>query len=199
MDRSGRPPAQGLHPLPAHRAYATEVSDASGTLLLDVAHRRWSRDLLSKLQIDPALLPVLREPRGLGQISDLGASATGLAAGTRSSAAAATSRPAPSATGSSGRASSRRRWGPRGWSSPTPRSWATTRSAGSTLLPRRAGHWHVMGVMLAAGGSLQWFRNQLGKAEVEMARERRRPLLSLVRRGRDGPARFRKGSSSSPT
>ena len=48
--------------------YATEVSDASGTLLLDVAHRRWSRDLLAKLQIDPALLPpVLREPRGLGQ------------------------------------------------------------------------------------------------------------------------------------
>jgi xylulokinase len=29
-----------------------------------------------------------------------------------------------------------------------------------------------MGVVLAAGGSLQWFRNQLGKAEVEAARQR---------------------------
>ncbi|MBV8230559.1 MAG: xylulokinase, partial [Planctomycetaceae bacterium] len=34
------------------------------------------------------------------------------------------------------------------------------------------GTWHVMGVVLAAGGSLQWFRNELGKAEVEMARAR---------------------------
>src|SRR5919106_1916753 len=33
--------------------YATEVSDASGTLLLDVAHRRWSRDLLARLDLDP--------------------------------------------------------------------------------------------------------------------------------------------------
>jgi xylulokinase len=32
------------------------------------------------------------------------------------------------------------------------------------------GAWHVMGVVLAAGGSLQWFRNELGKAEVELAR-----------------------------
>jgi xylulokinase len=32
------------------------------------------------------------------------------------------------------------------------------------------GAWHVMGVVLAAGGSFQWFRNELGKAEVEMAR-----------------------------
>ena len=37
--------------------YATEVSDASGTLLLDVANRRWSRELLGKLELDPALLP----------------------------------------------------------------------------------------------------------------------------------------------
>ncbi|MBV8232345.1 MAG: xylulokinase, partial [Planctomycetaceae bacterium] len=63
--------------------YATEVSDASGTLLLDVVHRRWSGDLLSKLQIDPALLPPCYEsPAVSAKISDLGASATGLAAGT---------------------------------------------------------------------------------------------------------------------
>jgi xylulokinase len=33
------------------------------------------------------------------------------------------------------------------------------------------GAWHVMGVVLAAGGSLQWFRNELGRAEVEAARK----------------------------
>src|SRR5215210_1681498 len=37
--------------------YATEVSDASGTLLLDVVNRKWSDALLSLLQIDNALMP----------------------------------------------------------------------------------------------------------------------------------------------
>ena len=37
--------------------WATEVSDASGTLLFDVAKRQWSKPLLSKLEIDGDLLP----------------------------------------------------------------------------------------------------------------------------------------------
>jgi len=42
---------------------ATEVSDASGTLLLDVAKRRWSRALLTKLELDPGLMPTVYEPQ----------------------------------------------------------------------------------------------------------------------------------------
>src|SRR5438477_263772 len=34
--------------------FATEVSDASGTLLLDVRRRAWSRTLLERLGLDPA-------------------------------------------------------------------------------------------------------------------------------------------------
>ena len=34
--------------------FATDVSDASGTLLFDVTHRRWSREMLSALEIDSA-------------------------------------------------------------------------------------------------------------------------------------------------
>jgi xylulokinase len=41
--------------------FATEVSDASGTLLLDVKRRSWSRELLTALHIDPALLPAVYE------------------------------------------------------------------------------------------------------------------------------------------
>src|SRR5215470_10831102 len=36
--------------------FATEVSDASGMLLLDVVKRRWSKELLSKLELDSSLL-----------------------------------------------------------------------------------------------------------------------------------------------
>jgi xylulokinase len=32
------------------------------------------------------------------------------------------------------------------------------------------GAWHVMGVVLAAGGSFQWFRNRLGKGEIDVAK-----------------------------
>src|SRR3954453_22343735 len=41
--------------------YATDGSDASGTLLLDVAQRRWSHELLAKLGLDAALLPPCHE------------------------------------------------------------------------------------------------------------------------------------------
>lgn len=37
--------------------FVTEVSDASGTLLLDVKNRDWSSQLLGKLQLDRGLLP----------------------------------------------------------------------------------------------------------------------------------------------
>jgi xylulokinase len=41
--------------------YATEVSDASGMLLLDVANRTWSDRLLGLLEIDKSLLAKLHE------------------------------------------------------------------------------------------------------------------------------------------
>ncbi len=41
---------------------AIDMADASGTLLLDVANRRWSSEVLSKSGIDAALLPALHDP-----------------------------------------------------------------------------------------------------------------------------------------
>jgi xylulokinase len=59
--------------------YATEVSDASGTLLLDVANRAWSTRLLDLLQIDPALLPSLHESQVVtGKLTREGAAHLGL-------------------------------------------------------------------------------------------------------------------------
>ena len=40
---------------------ATEVSDASGMLLLDVVNRKWSKELLSKLELDESLLAKVYE------------------------------------------------------------------------------------------------------------------------------------------
>src|SRR5271154_4456532 len=62
---------------------AIDVADASGTLMLDVAKRRWSPEVLEAAEIDPSLLPAVYEsPDVCGKVSVTGAVATGLAAGT---------------------------------------------------------------------------------------------------------------------
>ena len=154
--------------------YATEVSDAAGTLLLDVANRGWSQELLSLLEIDPALMPECFEsPEVSSVVSRAGAEATGLAEGTRIVGGAG-DQPAGavgngivrsgvvSATmGTSGAVFAH---------APEPGFDPLGRlQRGCHAVP---GAWCVMGVVLAAGGSLQWYRNQLGKAEIEMAKAR---------------------------
>lgn len=152
--------------------YATEVSDASGTLLLDVANRRWSAKLLGKLEIDPALLPACFEsPEVSAQVGGVGAAATGLAAGTpvvggggdQPAGAVGNGIVRPgvvSATmGTSGVVFAHA--DPLGYD-PLGRL-----QRGCHAVP---GAWHVMGVVLAAGGSFRWFRDTLGRAEVEAAK-----------------------------
>ena len=59
-----------------------EISDASGTNLLDVKERCWSKEILEKLDIDPALLPELVESTAVaGTITEEAAALTGLKAG----------------------------------------------------------------------------------------------------------------------
>jgi xylulokinase len=152
--------------------YATEVSDASGTLLLDVANRRWSRELLDKLQLDPGLLPPCHESFEVSsKVSPLGAQATGLKAGTPVVGGGG-----DQAAGAVGNGIVRQ-----GVISATMGTsgvvFAHTDHVGFDPLGRLhrfchavPGAWHVMGVVLAAGGSFQWFRNQLGQAEILQAR-----------------------------
>ena len=62
--------------------FATEVSDASGTLLLDVGKRDWSDELLGKLEIDRSLLPrVYESPEVSGTLTADAAAKLGLPTG----------------------------------------------------------------------------------------------------------------------
>ena len=131
---------------------ATEVSDASGTLLLDVAQRRWSDEVLAGLELDPGLLPELLEsPVAAGEHQGVP-----VAAGAGDQAAGATgvgvTRPGPLSIvlGTSGvvfAADERYRPDPEG------RLHAFCHAS--------PGRWHVMGVMLSAAGSLAWARDTL--------------------------------------
>jgi xylulokinase len=42
------------------------------------------------------------------------------------------------------------------------------------------GKWHIMGVNLSAGGSLQWFRNELCKVDAEQARKKKTEIYDLL-------------------
>ncbi len=62
--------------------YASEVSDASGTLLLNVKERKWHTELMSKLGIDSALMPRVVESQEItGKLSPAAAKELGLEPG----------------------------------------------------------------------------------------------------------------------
>jgi xylulokinase len=155
--------------------FATEVSDASGTLLFDVRHRRWSRETLSALQIDPGLLPACYEsPVVSGRVSAAAGEETGLAAGTPvvggggDQAAGAvgngivTTGVISATLGTSGVVFA---FADEVKTDPLGRA--------HTFCHAVPGKWHVMGVILAAGGSFRWFRDTLGQDELREARKRR--------------------------
>jgi xylulokinase len=136
--------------------HATDVADASGTLLFDVARRRWSDEVLEVLEIPREWLP-----RALESASVSGETAHGV----------------PVAAGAGDQAAGALGVGVVSPDPPAPASvvLGTSGVVFSALEAYRADpearvhvfchavpdRWHAMGVMLSAAGSLQWLRDTL--------------------------------------
>jgi xylulokinase len=142
--------------------YAIDVADASGTLLLDVARRRWSEELVAATGLEARMLPALFEsPEVCARVSADGAAATGLVEGTPIVAGAG-----DQAAGAVGMGITR----PGAVSATIGTSGvvfaATDRPATDphgrlhTFCHAVPGMWHVMGVTQAAGLSLRWVRDR---------------------------------------
>lgn len=171
-------------------AKAIDVADASGTLMLDVAQRRWSSEVLQAASISESLLPALYESQDVcGQISQAGAEASGLKAGTPVVAGAGDQ--AAGATGmgivAPGLASAT--IGTSGVVfAATDRPALDPKGRLHTFCHAIPARWHVMGVTQAAGLSLRWFRDQFG-AGPEDGRdpyERLSQEASTIAAGADG-------------
>jgi xylulokinase len=143
---------------------ATDVADASGTLMFDVANRVWSGTVLDEMEIDASLMPRSYEsPEVTGAVSREGAEATGLKAGTPVVAGGG-----DQAAGAVGMGIIR----PGGVSATIGTSGvvfaATDRPALDpggrvhTFCHAVPGRWHVMGVTQGAGLSLRWLRDRFG-------------------------------------
>jgi xylulokinase len=165
---------------------ATDVADASGTLLLDVSARRWSSEVLAALEVSEALLPkVFESPEITGAVSTEGAAATGLVRGTPIVAGGG-----DQAAGAVGMGIVRA-----GTVSATIGTSGVVFAASDkpALDPKGRVHtfchavpnrWHVMGVTQGAGLSLRWFRDQFG-AGVDDGRD---PYERLTEEAERAPA-----------
>ena len=135
------------------REFAIDVADASGTLLFDVAARRWSGDVLDALAIPPEWLPpALESPAVSGEANGR----IPVAAGAGDQAAAAlgvgVDRPGPVSVvlGTSGVVFAA-----------LPAFAADPQGRAHSFCHAIPGAWHAMGVMLSAAGSLRWLRDAL--------------------------------------
>jgi xylulokinase len=171
--------------------FATEVSDASGTLLLDVKKRDWSTKLLGLLDLDRSLLPQVYESEEVsGKLSETAAQALGLYPGV------------PVVGGGGDQAASAIGNGivKGGVVSATMGTSGVVFAYSDQMQidPEGRVHtfchavrdkWHVMGCVLSAGGSLQWYRNNLAQTEVaEAQRLRTDPYELLTRQAAEAPA-----------
>ncbi len=151
--------------------FATDVADASGTLLFDVTNRTWSRELLSMLEIDADWMPESYEGTAVtGKLSATAAQKTGLPAGL------------PVVAGGGDCAAG-------GVGCGVVRRGVVSASLGTsgvvfafsedvhtdpegrvhTFCHAVPGKWHTMGVVLSAGGALQWYRDALCADECAVA------------------------------
>ena len=143
--------------------YALDRAGGAGTLLFDLEQRTWSEEMVAALEIPRAWLPPTYEgPQITGRVSEAAAAASGLRAGT------------PVVAGGGDQAAQAV-----GAGAVEPGLVALTLgTSGVVFAPTEAplieaegrlhafchalpDRWHLMGVMLSAAGSLQWYRDTL--------------------------------------
>lgn len=167
---------------------AMDVADASGTLLLNVAERRWSAEMLAAVHMPESILPALLECHQIaGKVTPEAASLTGLRAGTPVVAGAG-----DQAAGALGMGIVR----PGDVSATIGTSGVVFAATDQPFLDPQGrlhtfchavpGRWHVMGVTQAAGLSLRWFRDTFDSADDSEAYSRLGEAASTVPAGADG-------------
>ena len=162
--------------------FATEVSDASGTALFDVRQRKWADEMLGLLDIPRDWMAESYESQEVsGCISASAAQATGLASGT------------PVVGGGGDQAAGAVGNGivETGIVSSTIGTSGVVFAFSDTPVvdPRLRLHtfchavpdkWHLMGVTLSAGGSLQWYRDAYCQPEKVVAAALDRDPYDLI-------------------
>jgi xylulokinase len=134
---------------------AIDAAEASGTLLFDVAGRRWSEEVCAELEIPLEWLPPVFESTEIGGAGDQQAGALGVGV----------DRPGPVSVvlGTSGVVFAA-----------LPGYAADPQARVHVFCHAVPGTWEAMGVMLSAAGSLRWLRDVVGGGYEELVAEAER-------------------------
>ena len=153
--------------------YASEMSDASGTNLLDVPNRCWSKEILDALNIDDNLMPRLTESSDVaGYITSEAAQVTGLVAGTPVAGGAGDNAAAAVGTGVVVEGKAFTTIGTSGVVfAHSDKVQIDPQGRVHTFCAAVPGAYTVMSCTLAAGLSLKWYRDTFCQAEIDAAKE----------------------------
>jgi xylulokinase len=145
--------------------YAMDVADASGTLMLDVARRRWSGEMVEAAGIDMRILPpTFESPEICARVSREASDSTGLPEGTPIVAGAGDQAAGAVGVGVTRPGTVSATIGTSGVVfAATDRPALDERGRLHTFCHAVPDRWHVMGVTQAAGLSLRWMRDQFGQ------------------------------------
>ncbi len=156
--------------------YATDMSDATGTGLLDPTHRAWSMEMTRLLEIDTAILPRLGEGHEVtAHVSAIGARETGLAEGTPIVGGAGDQPASAVGAGIVKEGIVSVTIGTSGVVFASTDSMPVPGARGVSPLLEVFCHavphtWFYMGVMLSAGGSLRWFRDVVAQGNSALVK-----------------------------
>jgi xylulokinase len=150
---------------------ASEPSDASATLMYDVAHRRWSSDIMNALHLSTDMLvEVGGSAEVLGRLSQEGARATGLAQGTPVVGGGADNACGAVGVGIVAPGEAVASWGTSGTVlTPTREPFVDPGMRVHTFCHAVPDTWYLMGAMLSAGAAFAWYRRELAR---ELARSK---------------------------
>ncbi len=147
--------------------YATEVSDASGTVLMDIGARDWSNEIISGLSIDRDLLPGVYESTEVtAHISEEAAKLTGLTAGTPIVGGAGDQAGGAVGSGIVKKGLISDYLGTSGVVfAHSDEPVYDPQGRLHSFCHAVPGKWHLMGVTLAAAGSLKWYNDTFGPSK----------------------------------
>lgn len=152
--------------------YVGDVSDMSGTLILDQKKRNWSKKIISKFELDERILPPVVESHEItGRLTAEVAGQLGLAAGTPVVGGGGDQPAGAVGNGVVVEGLTSATMGTSGVVYVHSSGYRTDpQSRVGTFCSCVQDEYCLFGCILSAGGSFQWFRNTLGQAEVRQAK-----------------------------
>ena len=160
----------------------TEVSDAAGTLLLDVRNRKWSKKMMDILDIPHSFLPPVYDSIDVcGNITKKIAKLTGLKEGTPVVGGGADNTCGAVGTGVVKQGRVLASLGTSGVIfAHTDEVRIDPKMRIHTFCHSVPDRWYMMGVILSAGGSLRWFKDTFCETEIAEARKKKIDVYEIL-------------------